>query len=467
MQATAFVREVRLADGGAAASVSRRGATGQPHQPFEELLRSRRARGSERADSAGTGGVQSAERDEAAETGAGASVSQSAHSASEKPAGAAHETTSEGRARASTEGGAQSGTAREQQSGAEGEARGAIVALPRGGVALGAVLAAARSASPAGGGTGASASGGEAAGETGSRAGRADAVPGSEGSEAAPRGQAGQAVLGRGGASDGAEGATTREAQVRSDARLEEGEGAASRPKEPPVNAARTLVSEQTDQRFGPSRGREAVESAGQPPRAAATVRGHALHSVMVVAGGSETTGIDGAPASRAERGPGANVDPVQRVVQVLRAQTHSGGGEIRLRLEPPDLGSLRIDMRMHGDVLTLRVQATTDAARQIIESRAAELQHALAQHGISVDRISVEHRPTMGGGAQDAPGSDGGRDGSGTHGAGNDTSGSGSGTGGHASDSGSAWRGSEGSSDAGAEALVIPTAESSVDLWI
>jgi hypothetical protein len=59
-----------------------------------------------------------------------------------------------------------------------------------------------------------------------------------------------------------------------------------------------------------------------------------------------------------------------------------------RLYLRPPELGRVRIDARMEGQRLEVLVQTETRAARELLEARGADLQAALEQHGIKVDRF-------------------------------------------------------------------------------
>jgi flagellar hook-length control protein FliK len=51
-------------------------------------------------------------------------------------------------------------------------------------------------------------------------------------------------------------------------------------------------------------------------------------------------------------------------------------------------LGRIRIDARMDGPRLQVLVQTETTAARELLRSRAADLQVALEQHGVKVERF-------------------------------------------------------------------------------
>jgi hypothetical protein len=51
-------------------------------------------------------------------------------------------------------------------------------------------------------------------------------------------------------------------------------------------------------------------------------------------------------------------------------------------------LGRIQIDARMDGQRLEVVVRTETSAARELLRSRAADLQTALEQHGVKIDRF-------------------------------------------------------------------------------
>jgi len=84
----------------------------------------------------------------------------------------------------------------------------------------------------------------------------------------------------------------------------------------------------------------------------------------------------------------------VDRIVEVVRSSIGTRDSSMTIRLEPPELGEIRLEARMHGDVLSLRIQAETDAARELLVSRVDELREALDRHGIAIGRFDVDARP-------------------------------------------------------------------------
>lgn len=73
-----------------------------------------------------------------------------------------------------------------------------------------------------------------------------------------------------------------------------------------------------------------------------------------------------------------------------LSAMVNQRGGVMHMRLDPPELGELRIQMTMARGMVSATFQASTHAAQSIIEQHMTTLRSALESHGLSVDRLSV-----------------------------------------------------------------------------
>lgn len=114
-----------------------------------------------------------------------------------------------------------------------------------------------------------------------------------------------------------------------------------------------------------------------------------------------------GASASTARRATGSNGSPgpdgtvnirdakaITELSRLVRSSIGSQRSVMMLRLDPPELGQLRIEVRMQQQTLTLRVEAQTPAGHEALQARLPELRHALEQQGIQVGRMDVELRP-------------------------------------------------------------------------
>jgi flagellar hook-length control protein FliK len=80
----------------------------------------------------------------------------------------------------------------------------------------------------------------------------------------------------------------------------------------------------------------------------------------------------------------------VQRVAEAFRG-VGDEGGTVRLRLSPPELGSLRIDITVRKGEMTARVETETPAARNLLLDNLPALRDRLAQHDIKVQRFDVD----------------------------------------------------------------------------
>ncbi len=113
---------------------------------------------------------------------------------------------------------------------------------------------------------------------------------------------------------------------------------------------------------------------------------------------GSEKTTPAGAPPREDSPEPtptpqsenDKEVSPFERIVRSLRLQVGERVSSARLRLHPPQLGEIHVDVRIKADQIEIEVKTQTQAAREIVEQRAHDLKTALQQAGLSVRRFDV-----------------------------------------------------------------------------
>jgi flagellar hook-length control protein FliK len=79
------------------------------------------------------------------------------------------------------------------------------------------------------------------------------------------------------------------------------------------------------------------------------------------------------------------------QVVRGLSAMVNQRGGTMNLRLDPPDLGQLRIQMTVARGVVTAEFHATTPQAHELLERNMAALRSTLEGHGLTVERLNVQ----------------------------------------------------------------------------
>ncbi len=78
-------------------------------------------------------------------------------------------------------------------------------------------------------------------------------------------------------------------------------------------------------------------------------------------------------------------------IVRSALAVHRVGGGAMTIKLEPEHLGSMRINLRLEGDRLSLDFQADNPQARHLLSDSMDSLRRALADEGLRVDAVTVQ----------------------------------------------------------------------------
>ncbi|VTT97917.1 : Flg_hook [Gemmataceae bacterium] len=125
--------------------------------------------------------------------------------------------------------------------------------------------------------------------------------------------------------------------------------------------------------------------------------------------GGAAAPGPVEAAAPRAESAPVGHTPPAPAVQLAEAIAAHGraleaeGKVEFRIRLDPPDLGPVKVHLVATGDEIRGQVVVADDAVRRMIESQLPELRQRLDAAGITVHRFDVA-ADAGGGGRNDAP---------------------------------------------------------------
>ncbi len=132
-----------------------------------------------------------------------------------------------------------------------------------------------------------------------------------------------------------------------------------------------------------------AVRAAGeaQGPRAASS-----NHAVAHAARSERTAAKSGAAAPpreapAAERTDDANLERVLRVIRMQLARDRSSA---TIRLDPAELGQLRVKLELSGSHLALDVETERDAARRLLADQLETLRRGLEASGIVLRRVDV-----------------------------------------------------------------------------
>ena len=89
----------------------------------------------------------------------------------------------------------------------------------------------------------------------------------------------------------------------------------------------------------------------------------------------------------------------LSRVAKAFLSAQQRDGNEVRLRLSPPELGSLRLQVSVQDGVMVARMETETEAARSSLVNNLPALRERLAEQGIRVERFDIDlmQRPPTG----------------------------------------------------------------------
>jgi hypothetical protein len=73
-----------------------------------------------------------------------------------------------------------------------------------------------------------------------------------------------------------------------------------------------------------------------------------------------------------------------------LVAALRQNGGTVTIRLQPQELGDLKIRMQLQNGRVEARFEAATEQARDILDKNLGALRAALESRGLGVDRLDV-----------------------------------------------------------------------------
>ena len=80
----------------------------------------------------------------------------------------------------------------------------------------------------------------------------------------------------------------------------------------------------------------------------------------------------------------------VERIVRVIRSHARDRRSTTILRLDPPEIGNVRVRMDLHKDVLRLRIDTQSDAAHRLLRDDIESLRRGLESAGIRLEHVEV-----------------------------------------------------------------------------
>ncbi len=126
-----------------------------------------------------------------------------------------------------------------------------------------------------------------------------------------------------------------------------------------------------------------------------------ATHARAPIAGtpptpaGTASSALTGGQAGAHSRGSAAENAAFQAsVARGLAAAVRQNGGAVTVRLSPPLLGALRIDMQISRGAVTAQFEVGGEEARQLLTQHMTSLRSMLEAKGLSVERLHVNMSP-------------------------------------------------------------------------
>lgn len=107
------------------------------------------------------------------------------------------------------------------------------------------------------------------------------------------------------------------------------------------------------------------------------------LNQTTTVAGNQGTVSV----------GPTIDANQVEQLVERISSsirQSQSTGQQLKIRLSPPELGTLQIEVSLKNGEYLAKLEVQNNHAQKVINDNIAQLKEALAKTGVSIDRIDV-----------------------------------------------------------------------------
>jgi flagellar hook-length control protein FliK len=137
----------------------------------------------------------------------------------------------------------------------------------------------------------------------------------------------------------------------------------------------------------------EVVEVKAETPQAPADSTGAEAKATTEVASAAEQSrSVETPKASQPATPPRVDVEQfVDRLVRFARVVSGRVESSVEMRLNPPELGSVKLSMSVREGELRMAMQTTTEAARQVISQNISQLRAALTAQGFAVGQMDVE----------------------------------------------------------------------------
>ena len=121
---------------------------------------------------------------------------------------------------------------------------------------------------------------------------------------------------------------------------------------------------------------------------------------VAPLAGGQNVLATDVASAESAqdaqETHPSSAADTMDQIVLGLKGKMDARNGKAEIRLDPPNLGALKVSVTLENGQLTAQFQSPSEVVRGLLKDNIEKLKTVLEGQGVTVDRLAVEAPPDV-----------------------------------------------------------------------
>ncbi len=83
------------------------------------------------------------------------------------------------------------------------------------------------------------------------------------------------------------------------------------------------------------------------------------------------------------------------QIVSAVHGQLLPDGGSMQLRLDPPELGAVHVNVQMRDGAMTATIEASNDQAARLLSHSLGELKTSLESQGINVEALHVKQSST------------------------------------------------------------------------
>lgn len=112
----------------------------------------------------------------------------------------------------------------------------------------------------------------------------------------------------------------------------------------------------------------------------------------------TQSSGVTTAPKTSDSPPPPPEVQFAQtnhdKIVTGVQTQLLPHGGTMEIRLDPPELGALKVMVEMRDGVMSATFQTSSEEATQLLSHSLNQLKHVLESQGVSVERLQVQQAP-------------------------------------------------------------------------